>query len=386
VPPRKPSIKRDKKAGPAARNEPARAPHSTSGGDDKSPAELRKRLKRLDRELLERLNEYGHLLREISALDGSDTLAASQPDAVDRAVENNKGPLDDMCVRAVYRELVSGCRALTQPLKVAFLGPMYSYSHLAAVERFGQSVDLIPVTTIAAVFESVHRGDVSFGLVPIENSTDGRIVDTLDMFVRLPVKISGEVQLRIHHNLLGRGTRAEVREVCSKPQAISQCRRWLADHLPATRIVESPSTAAAAQRAADEPGVAAIASTQAGATYGLDVLAARIEDNKDNVTRFAIIGGDSAARTGADITSLMFQLPHRPGSLAEAMAIFKRNRLNLTWIESFPLRGAPNEYLFFVELEGHESDVRVRRAISLLGRKTERLDILGSYTRTPPIG
>jgi chorismate mutase/prephenate dehydratase len=223
-------------------------------------------------------------------------------------------------------------------------------------------------------------------LVPIENSTDGRIVDTLDMFVRLPVRICGEVQMRIHHNLLGNGSRGEVREVYSKPQAISQCREWLAKHLPEARTVPVTSTAAAAQRAASDRQVAAIASRQAGTNYGLRVLAKHIEDNPDNLTRFAIIGPESGQRTGNDKTSLMFELTHQPGSLADSMVIFKRNRLNLTWIESFPKPGSKQEYLFFVELEGHYKDLRVRRAITALTKKTVRMEILGSYAKTAPVG
>jgi chorismate mutase/prephenate dehydratase len=242
------------------------------------------------------------------------------------------------------------------------------------------------VATIAAVFEEVNEGHVDAGLVPIENSTDGRIVDTLDMFVRLPVRICGEVQMRIHHNLLGKGPRAEVREVCSKPQAISQCREWLAKHLPQARTVPLTSTAAAAQRAMEDPRVAAIASRQAAINYGLDVLAKNIEDHPDNLTRFAVIGRQSGERTGHDKTSLMFELTHQPGTLADAMAIFKRHRLNLTWIESFPKPGSKQEYLFFVELEGHHQSLRVRRAIAALAKKTVRLEILGSYAKTEPVG
>ena len=181
---------------------------------------------------------------------------------------------------------------------MAYLGPAYSYSHLAAIHRFGQSVELVPVGSIAAVFEEVNRRHADFGLVPIENSTDGRVADTLDMFARLPVRICGEVQLRIHHNLLGSCPRAEVEEVYSKPQALSQCRNWLARHLPAARPIEVTSTATAAQLAQDKPGAAAIASLQAGVHYGLDVLAANIEDNDGNLTRFAVIGDETGAAHG----------------------------------------------------------------------------------------
>ena len=182
-------------------------------------------------------------------------------------------------------------------LRVAYLGPAYTYSHLAAIHRFGQSVELVPVATIQAVFEEVNRRHADFGIVPVENSTDGRVADTLDMFTRLPVKICGEVQMRIHHNLLGRSPRDEVREVYSRPQALSQCRNWLAKHLPGARTIEVTSTTTAAQLAQEKPGAAAIASVQAGIHYGLDVLAADIEDQSGNLTRFAVIGEETGPRT-----------------------------------------------------------------------------------------
>jgi chorismate mutase/prephenate dehydratase len=301
------------------------------------------------------------------------------------AVEHNPGPLGKAAVHAIARELASGIQALTQSPRVAYLGPEYSYSHIAALERFGSSAELVPVSTIATVFEAVERQQCAYGLVPIENSTDGRIVDTLGTFAKKPQRITGEVQLRIHHNLLGKGPRSEIKEVYSKPQALSQCREWLAKNLPGAKLVEMSSTTKAAQLAAEKPGISAIASRQAAVAYGLEVLAANIEDNADNITRFAVIGGEAPKRTGNDKTSLMFQIHHRPGSLADAMNIFKKNRLNLTWIESFPLPGAKSEYLFFVELEGHAADLKVRRALASLESKSLKLNVLGSYPRATPV-
>ena len=373
----------------SAKSAPAASPASLSAEAGESPAALRKRLLRLDRELVAQLNQRAQWARALAAAGGGQGVVPASPaaeaDEVRRAAEHNEGPLDDRCVRALFRELVSGCRALVQPMRVAYLGPPHSYSHQAAVQRFGQSVDLLPVATIAAVFEAVNRGDVQFGLVPLENSTDGRIADTMEMFARMPVRISGEVQLRIHHYLLAKGRREDVRQVCSKPQAMSQCRNWLSQQMPQAQLVPTDSTAAAAEMAASNASVAAIASRQAGIRYGLTTLADRIEDNPNNATRFAVIGQGTSPRTAHDITSLMFQLKHQPGTLADAMAIFKRNRLNLTWIESFPLQGKSSEYLFFVELEGHETDLHVRRAIESLRAKTDRLEVLGTYGRTDPV-
>ena len=280
------------------------------------------------------------------------------------------------------RELASGIESADRKRRVAFLGPLHSYSHLATLERFGQSADLVPVRTIAAVFEEVSSGQSDEGVVPIENSTDGRIVDTLEMLTRASVKVRGEVPLRIHHNLLGIGTREEVTEVCSKPQAISQCRDWLATHLPHAKVTSMSSTTAAAEKAATDSSVAAVASYQAGVQYGLKPLARNIEDNKDNITRFAVIGTEAAKKTGKDKTSLMFELSHVPGALADAMTIFKKNRLNLTWIESFPKPGSPSEYLFFVELLGYQTDLRVKRALGALEKKCVRIEVLGSYPQS----
>jgi chorismate mutase/prephenate dehydratase len=348
-----------------------------------------KQMDELDQQLLQLLNHRAELVQEAA----KDQESAGEPllewaaehERLAALAASNRGPLGDPCVQAVFRELISGCRALVRPLKVAYLGPPYSYSHLAAVKRFGESAELAPVATIAAVFEELSRRQADLGLVPIENSTDGRVADTLDMFARAPTRICGEVQLRIHHNLLAKCPRSQVREVYSKPQALSQCRDWLAKHLPAARTVEMASTAAAAQLAAEKPGAAAIASRQAGDSYGLDVVAANIEDNQHNVTRFAVIGEQSAPRTGGDKTSLMFEVAHRPGALADAMAIFKRNRLNLTWIESFPMPGSKHGYVFFVEFEGHQDEGQVRLALASLKGKTLRLDVLGSYAKSAAV-
>jgi chorismate mutase/prephenate dehydratase len=191
--------------------------------------------------------------------------------------------------------------------------------------------------------------------------------------------------LRIHHHLLGKCPREQVIEVYSKPQALSQCRGWLAKHLSGARTVEMTSTARSAQIAAEKEGAAAIASLEAGGHYGLKPIASNIEDNRHNATRFAVIGGEPNKRTGHDKTALMFQIPHKPGALADTMSIFKRNKLNLTWIESFPLVGSHNEYLFFVEFEGHETDGRARRALQAVGRKALRLNVLGSYPKAEPV-
>lgn len=349
-----------------------------------SPGKLAQQVDRLDREIVKLLNERAKC--EIRRLQAQTAESSTDAMRLPSWTELNSGPLSITTLNSIARELESGCRALVRPIRVSYLGPQYSYSHQAAVERFGGSAQLSPVATISAVFDELRMGHADFGLVPIENSTDGRIVDTLGMFARAPARICGEIQLRIHHNLLAKCSREAIQEVYSKPQAISQCREWLAKHLPGTRLVEMASTAAAAQLAAEKAGAAAIASRQAATNYGLPIVVENIEDNSNNITRFAVIGGETPRRTGRDKTALMFELAHRPGSLSDAMAVFKRGGLNLTWIESFPMPGTEKEYLFFVELEGHADDARVHRAIDALRRRTVRLDILGSYPKYQLLG
>jgi chorismate mutase/prephenate dehydratase len=338
------------------------------------------------------MNLRAELAQQIGRLKQADGQPVYDPqreaEVLERAIDGCGGPLGSEAVRRVFRELISATRGVQTPIRVAYLGPEFTFSHLAAIERFGQSAELVPVGTIAAVFEEVERGQAEFGVVPMENSTDGRVSDTLDCFSRSRARICGELPLRIHHCLLGTGARDKIRLVYSKPQPLSQCRNWLAKHLPKAHLVEMASTAEAVQLVGDagDSGLAAIASGQAGTNYGLPVLAGNIEDQPDNVTRFAVIAMETGRRTGNDKTALMIEIAHRPGALADAMAIFKRNRLNMTWIESFPIPGHRGRYLFFIEFVGHHGELRARRAIATLGKKSQRLEVLGSYAQTEPVG
>ena len=361
-----------------------------AGGRRASLTQLRGRIDGIDRELVELMNRRAEVAREIGHLKqatGQQTYDPSREEIVlERVAGNNAGPLSGESLKAVYRELISGSRAIEQHLRVAHLGPAWTYSHLAALHRFGSSVEFVPVASISAAFEEVNAGHSHYGVVPLENSTDGRIADTLDNLSRLPVKVCAEVPLRIHHNLLAACDRTAIDTVYSRPQALSQCRNWLARHLPDARLVEVTSTSAAAETAAKTPRAAAIASRQAGVHHGLDILAENIEDVAGNTTRFAVIGHADASRTGNDKTSLMFEIEHRPGGLADALAIPKKQKLNLTWIESFPLAGEERGYVFFVELEGHRDDLRVRRAIRALESRCKRVVVLGSYASASPVG
>lgn len=298
----------------------------------------------------------------------------------------NQGPLTPAELKIIFRPLLSAGRQRIRNTRVAYLGPAYSFTHQAAITRFGEMADLVPVSTIAAVFEEVNRGHVDFGLVPIENSTDGRIVDTLDMFTRLPLRVCGEVQVHVHHNLLARCERSEITEIYSKPQALSQCRDWLAKNMPQARLIEVTSTSTAAQLARDKPRAAAVASYQAAIQYDVQIIAECIEDNRDNVTRFAVIGDSVAQPTGRDRTAILLQIPHKPGSLSDALEAFRRNKINLTWIESFPLRQPQVGYLFFLDFEGHVSEPRIKRTLKELEElPPDRLEVLGSYPRSEPV-
>lgn len=346
------------------------------------------RLRNLDREILKLINQRCALTTKMIAGLANPQERLFDPRAddelLDRLTEKSPGPLPTSAVRGVFREILSAAKRQIKLQRVAYLGPPYSYTHLACIERFGKSADLVPVNTIAAVFEEVNRGNVEYGVVPIENSTDGRVVDTLDMFTRLPLRICGEVQISIHHNLLARCPRGEITEIYSKPQALSQCRNWLSRNMPQARQIEVTSTSTAAQLARDKPHAAAVASLQASVEYDLQVAAAEIEDNANNVTRFAVIGDDVSPPSGSDRTAIVLHIPHKPGSLSDALTAFKKNKANLTWIESFPLRGPESGYQFFLDFEGHAKEPRIKRTLAELEKKAVRLVVLGSYPRSEP--
>jgi chorismate mutase / prephenate dehydratase len=346
--------------------------------------QLRTQIDKLDLQILKQVSERAALAADIGRIKndhGSEVFTpVREEEVLKNVLDANKGPLDESTVRAIFREIISGSRALQKVLKVAYLGPVYSYSHLAVVERFGNAVETIAVGSIAAVFEEVNRGHVDFGVVPLENSTDGGVSDTLEMFMRLPqLKISAEVRLKIHHNLLANCEQEQIRRVYSKPQALAQCRNWLGKNLPHADMKDVSSTAVAAQLAQQEPGAAAVASRQAAVRYGLRIVFENIEDYPHNETRFAVIGHQEAPKSGADKTALMFKVPHNPGSLVDALDVFKSNKLNLTWIESFPAKNGKKEYIFFVDFEGHVEDPKVKRSLNALAEQCEQLTVLGSF-------
>lgn len=376
-----------RKAAVPARSQSRDSRASEKKGGGNLPPEME--IARLDEQLVGLLNRRVELflekMREVQSTSRTMFNDLDQQQVWNMIDRLNQGPLSAVEMRSVFRPLLSAGRQRVKHVRVAYLGPSFSFTHQAAISRFGESADLVPVSTIATVFEEVNRGHVDFGIVPIENSTDGRIVDTLDMFTRLPLRICGEVLVHVHHNLLARCDRSEISEIYSKPQALSQCRDWLSKNMPQARLIEVTSTSTAAQLARDKPSVAAVASRQAAIQYDVPIVAECIEDNRNNVTRFAVIGDAVAEATGRDRTAVLLQIPHKPGSLSEALEPFQRNKVNLTWIESFPLRQPNTGYLFFLDFEGHVSDARVKRTLKdLKALPPDRLEILGSYPRSEP--
>lgn len=345
---------------------------------------LRAEIDALDERMLELINERARLALKIGELKAASQAAvfsaSREAEVLARLVAANPGPLGAETVRAVWRELISGARALQKPLKIAYLGPEYTYSHLAALERFGQAAELVGVASIAAVFDEVRRGHADYGVVPLENTSEGRIADTLERFARhADLKITAEVRLRIHHHLLSNRPAHAIQRIYSKAQAFGQCRDWLAQNMPLAQLIDVGSTAKAAERAAAETDAAAVASRQAATRYGLRTLFEAIEDYPENETRFAVIGTHAAQPTGKDKTALLLQVSDQPGSLLEALALFKRHGVNLTMIESFPSRSVPASYLFFVDAEGHAHEAQLAGCLEELHKVCARLDWLGSY-------
>ena len=362
---------------------------SESGPSPSSLKALRVQIDKLDLHILDLLNKRAAIagqIGKVKADSGGEVFSASREEEVLKNILSaNKGPLQEVTLKAIFRELISGSRAVQKIQRIAFLGPEYSYSHLAALERFGEAVAYNRTATIAAVFEEVVRKHADYGVVPLENSTDGRIADTLDMFIRLPqVKICAEIRLRVHHHLLANCQQTEVRRVYSKAQALSQCRNWLSKNLPHATLHEVSSTADAARLVLSEPNVAAVASRQAAVRYGINILCHSIEDSPFNETRFAVIGPSDSAKTGNDKTAMMSQVSHTPGALADVLNVYKANKLNLTWIESFPYREAKGEYVFFLEFDGHREDPKVKKTIAAMENICDSVSVLGSFPASQP--
>jgi chorismate mutase/prephenate dehydratase len=300
------------------------------------------------------------------------------------AKERNNGPLRDEEVLRLFREIMSACLAQQEPLKVAFLGPEGTFTQAAVLNHFGHSVRGLPLTSIDEVFHEVEAANADFGVVPIENSTEGTVNHTLDRFIASPLTICGEVELRIHHSIMGKmGSLGRIVRICSHPQALAQCRVWLDEHLPDVERVPVSSNAEGARRARDEQGTAAIAGETAAEVYGLKILAAEIEDRPDNTTRFFVLGRKLFTPSGEDRTTLLVSIGHTdsPGALQRLLQPLADHRVSMTRIESRPSHKKKWDYVFFIDIEGHADDKHVAEALAELKKRASLFRILGSYPR-----
>jgi chorismate mutase/prephenate dehydratase len=347
---------------------------------------LRSKINALDARIVQLLNTRADVILAVAQEKARKGLSVYSPDreqeVLRRVTALSKGPLDREGVQAIYREIMSASLALEKPLKIAYLGPEASFTHLASLKRFGSRVEYVACESIAGVFSEVHRGRADFGVVPVENSIEGAVSHTLDMFVDTDLQMCAQIMLDVSHNLLARCSLAQVKKVYSNPQVFGQCRQWLQVHLPHADLVDAASTTRAAQIAAREKNAASIASLLAAKVYGLKVLAKDIEDSPHNVTRFMVIGTQEALPTGNDKTSIMFSIKDRVGALHQMLMPFKAHRINLTKIESRPSKKKAWEYVFFVDFIGHRNDARVKKALAALEPQCNFLKILGSY----PVG
>lgn len=345
--------------------------------------DLRRQIDSLDSKIVDLLNERAGFVVQIGKIKQLTNVPIYAPDREKAVMEKvrrlNRGPLQDRCLEAVYRELMSGSFALEKPLKIGFLGPKGSFSHLASIGKFGSSVEHVPLADISLVFQEVSRGHIDYGLVPVENSIGGGVVDTLDAFLNSSAKICAEVLITIHHNLLSKEPWEKIRSIFSKPEVFSQCRSWLSAMAKDLDVQPAASSSRAAEMAAQQPGVAAIGSSLAGELYGLHILFENIEDNPDNVTRFFVIGREGAKKSGEDKTAIMFTTAHKPGALAEVLDVFKENGINLTDIEKRPSKKVNWEYYFFIDAAGHSEDMKV--ALEQAQKHCLQLTVLGSYPK-----
>ncbi|MBF6568540.1 MAG: prephenate dehydratase [Candidatus Binataceae bacterium] len=357
---------------------------ATPGPPLKSIEELRARIDYLNREIVRMVSERAEVARAIGRLKPPDPAAVYQPvrerQVLDAVMAHNPGPLGAEQLRRIFIEIISACRALEHPIRVAFLGPEHTYSHEAAREHFGSSVEFQAQPSIAAVFGALDSGAADFSVVPVENSTEGSVTLTLDLLIDTPLVIIGEVMLPIRHTLMSRGgDRAAIRKIAAHQQSLAQCRGYLAANFPDCELEAMVSNAAAAHRAAAEPSLAAIASRAAAAPNGLEVIAENIQDHSHNTTRFLVMGKHPVGPSGNDKTTVLFAVRDRVGALHQVLSLFARAKINITKIESRPLRSRPWEYLFFIDLSGHREDPSVRRALRSLERAALFSKVLGSY-------
>jgi chorismate mutase/prephenate dehydratase len=347
--------------------------------------ELRKQINELDHKLVQLLNERARVVIEIGKLKNKTGKPIYSPDrekqVFARIAKANQGPLPDKCLVAIWRELMSGSFALERPLRIGYLGPGGSFSHTAATLKFGQSVEYEPLADIISIFDEVSKGHCDLGLAPIENTTGGGVIETLDALIDSDVKICAEVLMAIHHSLLANCPLDQIEKIYSKPEIFAQCRNWLSATFKEAQTIPVASSAKAAQLAAEEPKAAAIGSSVAAELYGLRVVCENIEDNTNNITRFLVISREDAKPTGEDKTAILFSTAHKAGALADVLEVFKRYNINLTNIESRPSKKRQWEYYFFVDFVGHRTDKQVQDGLEEARKHCLQLSVLGSFPR-----
>jgi chorismate mutase/prephenate dehydratase len=354
---------------------------------------IRERIDAIDAELHGLINERALLAQQVGISKHASGHAVDfyrperEAQVLRMALERNRkarGPLRDDEILRLFREIMSACLAQQEPLKVGFLGPEGTFTQQAVFKQFGHSVRALPLTSIEEVFHEVEAGTANFGVVPIENSSEGTVNNTLDMFLTSPLGICGEVELRIHHNLMGRMTAlGEVQRICAHPQALAQCRGWLAENFPGVEKVPVASNAEGARRARDEEGTAAIGPTAAAELYGLNILVPEIEDRADNTTRFLVIGRKGSAPSGQDKTTLLVSGAHTdaPGALFRLLEPLAKHGISMTRIESRPSRRRKWDYVFFIDVEGHAASEPLATALGQLKGQASLCRVLGSYPR-----
>jgi chorismate mutase / prephenate dehydratase len=353
-----------------------------SQSPDAQIAGHREAIDALDREILARLNARATHAQAIGELKGGGVAYRPEREAqvLGRLTAENPGPLSNDAVTIVFRQVMSACLALEQPLRIAYLGPPGTFSHAAVAKQFGGLVEAVPLPTIDDIFRAVDSGQTNYAVVPVENSTEGAVGRTLDLMCTTDLAVCGEVKLRIQQNLLSNaGSLAAVTKVYSHAQSLGQCVQWLARHLPHAPRIAVASNAEAARLAAAEAGAAAIAGENAGAIYGIATLAPHIEDEPNNTTRFWVLGHQRVPPSGRDETSLVMSCPNRPGAVHELLEPLARHGVSMSRFESRPARTGLWEYLFFVDVVGHRDDPPLARALAELAAKAPFLKLLGSY-------
>lgn len=345
--------------------------------------DLRRRIDEIDAALVEQLNERIRLAQQIGALKHQDDLDVYVPvrerAVLERIAGLNRGPMPDPSLRAIYREIMSASIALEQPIRIAHFGQPGTFTHQAARSRFGGSVEYAACQTVSQVFSAVRKKTAEYGVVPIENSTEGPVNPTLDELTETPLKIYAEICLPVEHHLMSRAESETIRAIYSHPQVLGQCRQWLAQNFPHADQIPSASTARAAEIAAAQEGAAAIASRLAAEIFDLPIRFSGIQDRAENATRFLVLGRRYGDPTGRDKTSVVFKVQHKVGALFDALAPFHRCALNMTKIESRPSQKQVWEYWFFVDFEGHTQEPKVQEALKELESHCMTLTVLGSY-------